>query len=200
MPFVGTHNVTAEDIARAMRLARRPAEILLSVIVVIALAGILAQVLYAFFIYLTAATAAPGKLLDLLAMRDGPMNATLAWLSILTTAVLPVFLFFAVRALAETLWPVKRVRRLLTSSDMIGPTTYRIGEQGVRSARVGGTETFMPWATFDGVTSDSDIVALTKKGQLRFFVPLAAFGVRRDQVIAEIAAHIAQVGGGRKLK
>jgi hypothetical protein len=197
MQFVGSHSITAEDIARAMRLARRPSEILLNVAVVIALAGILMQVLYAFFVYLTAATTAPSRLLDLLAMPDGAMNATLAWLSILTTLVLPVFLFYAARALAETLWPIVRVRRLLTGSDVIGPATYTIDEQGVRSARIGGPETFMPWASFDRARSDSEIVALTQKGQLRFFVPLAAFGAQRNRVTAEIAVRVAQDGGGK---
>jgi hypothetical protein len=192
MRFLGTHNVTAEDVARAMRLARRPAEVLLNVAVVIVLVGIMVQVLYAFFIYLTAATAAPRKLLELLLMQDGAMNAIVAWLSIFITLLLPVFLFYAVRALTETLWPVVRARRLLKGSDITGPTTYTIDEQGVRSARFGGTETFMPWTTFDQVRSDSEIVALTQNGQLRFFVPFAAFGAPRDQVTAEMQARVAQ--------
>jgi hypothetical protein len=190
MRFFAHHNVTAEDVARAMRLARRPAEVLINVVLVVALAGILAQVLYSFFIYLTAATGAPIRLPELLRMDYGVMNAIFGWLSILITALLPVFLFYALRTLAEMIWPTMRVRRLLKTSDIVGPTAYTIDEQGVRCAKSGGTDTFMPWPTFDHVKFDADIAALTTKGQLRVFVPLSAFGLQREQVAAEIQARV----------
>jgi hypothetical protein len=190
MQFIAHHHVTTEDVSRALRLARRPAEVLLNAAIVIVLGAILVQVLYAFFIYLTAATAAPTRLLELLLMRHGATNAVWAWLAILITLVLPVFLFYTVRTLIEAAWPAVRVRRLLKTSDISGPTTYTINDDGVRSARVGGTETFMPWATFDRVRSDAEVIALLHKAQLRFFLPLAAFGAQRDQVAAEIRSRV----------
>src|SRR5262249_21231511 len=120
MPFFGTHNVTAEDIARAMRLARRPVEVWFNAALAIVLAGILIQVLYSFFIYLRAASGAGEKLLGLLLMQDGAINGIVAWLSIATTGTLPVFLFYVLRTLAETIWPGLRVTRLSEASDLIG--------------------------------------------------------------------------------
>src|SRR5262249_30726040 len=142
------------------------------------------QVLYSFFIYLSAASGAGEKLLGLLLMQDGAINGIVAWLSIATTGTLPVFLFYTLRALAETIWPGLRVTRLSEASELIGPTTYTISEQGVHAARSGGTEISIPWTAFDEIRSDSEIVALIARSRLRFFVPLSAFGAERDQVAA----------------
>jgi hypothetical protein len=190
MQFRGTHTVRAEDIARAMRLTTRPTDVLISGFVVVVLIAILSQVIYAFFIYLKAAAGSPGKLLDLLLVHDGATNAVFGWLSILVTLCLPVFLFYSMRALAEALSPVWRARRLAKTSDLTGPVTYTVDDLGVRSQRVGGVDTFMPWANFDGIRHDAEIVALTRGRQLQFFVPLAAFGPQQDEVLTHIKAAV----------
>ena len=113
MQFVATHNVTADDVARAARLGARSVDLLLSVIVVVVLIGILVQVLYSFALYLSAVAHAPEKLVGLLRFETGEMGvAALTWLSILVSVLLPVFLFYAIRSLADTLHPAWRVRRL----------------------------------------------------------------------------------------
>src|SRR5215208_6223161 len=132
MQFTGTHELRTEDIARAMRLTTRPTEILLNVVVVVALIAILSQVLYAFLIYLKAAAGSPGKLLDLLLVHDGAINAVFGWLSILITLCLPLFLFYSMRALAEAVFPLWRARRLMKTADLTGAVTYTVNDLGVR--------------------------------------------------------------------
>ena len=84
MQFVATHNVTADDVACASRLGARRVDLLLSVIVVVVLIGILAQVLYSFALYLLAVAHAPEKLVGLLRFETGEIGvAALTWLSIL---------------------------------------------------------------------------------------------------------------------
>jgi hypothetical protein len=145
MQFVATHNVTANDVARAAQLGARRVDLLLSVIVVVVIVGILAQVLYSFALYLSAVTGAPEKLVGLLRFETGEIGiAALSWLSILVSLSLPVFLFYAIRSLADTLHPAWRVRRLMKNSDIIGPTTYTIDDRGVRSVRKEGAEVFCP--------------------------------------------------------
>ena len=192
MQFIATHDVTAEDIARAIGLTARPTDAVLSLGVVVVLAAILSQVLYAFSVYVKAAAGSPGKLVEFLLFHDGPGNAAMGWLSIVVTLCLPIFLFYALRSLAETLRPAWRVRRLAKISDVCGLTTYTVDDAGVRAARAGGTETFMPWTNFDGLRCDSEIASLTHRGRLRFFVPLQPFGAQRDQVRAYIQSRVAE--------
>lgn len=193
MLFVATHNVTAGDVARAARLGARKSELFLSVLVVLVLVGILAQVLYSFWLYLWAVADAPEKLIDLLRFETGEIGVTaLSWLSILVSLLLPIFLFYAVRSLADALQPGRRVRRLIKNSDIVGPTTYTIDDRGVRSVGAGGAETFLPWTNFDGVRSDGEIAVLLSKSRPRFFVPLGAFGRERTDVLAEIRSRIAR--------
>jgi len=158
--------------------------------VALVLAGILAQVVHSFWLYLTAATGSPDRLLELLFAHHGFVNAVVAWLSIIVTLCLPLFLFYAFRALAETLSPTLRARRLLKTWDVCGPTTYTVDDAGVRSAREGGVDTFMPWASFDGLRSDAAIAALTNRKRLKFFVPIAAFGAQQREVLAQIQSRI----------
>jgi hypothetical protein len=113
----------------------------------------------------------------------------MAWLSIIVTLGLPVFLFFALRSLAEAIWPSWRVRRLLKTSDMLGPTTYTIDDDGVRAVRSGGTDIFRPWTSFDGMRCDEQIAVLTRKGRPLVFVPLAPFG-ERDALVTQIRTHL----------
>jgi hypothetical protein len=196
MQFVATHDVTAEDVARAAQLTTRWTDILLSVTVVVVLAAILSQVLYAFWVYLRAVIDYPANFADLLRLNtDDTGNTVFAWLSIIVTLGLPIFLFFAVRSLAETIWPRRRVRRLMKNSNVIGPTTYTVSDEGIRAAKAGGADVFMPWSFFDGMQSDADIVALTRRGRPQFFVPLAAFGSQREAVFAYISLRIQE--GGR---
>jgi hypothetical protein len=191
MQFVATHDVTAEDVARAAQLTTRWTDILLSVTVVVVLAAILSQVLYAFWVYLRAVIDYQANFADLLRLNTGDIgNTVFAWLSIIVTLGLPIFLFFAVRSLAETIWPSRRVRRLMKNSNVIGPTTYTVSDEGIRAAKAGGADVFMPWSFFDGTQSDADIVALTQRGRTQFFVPLAAFGSQREAVFAHIRSRI----------
>jgi hypothetical protein len=189
MQFVAIHNVTPDDVARATRLTTRSTEVLLSIFVVLVLAAILSQVVYAFSLYLRAVTDYPQRLVDLL-LGAGGVEAVVAWLSIIVTLSLPIFLFYAVRSLAETIWPVWRVRRLIKSSDILGPTTYTIDDNGVRAVRSGGADTFQPWTSFDGLQCDERMAALTRKSRLLFFVPLVAFGTERDAVLAQLKSHV----------
>ena len=193
MQFVATHNVTADDVARAAQLGARRVDLLLSVIVVVVLVGILAQVLYSFALYLSAIADAPEKLVRLLRFETDEISAAaLSWLSIVVSLSLPVFLFYALRSIAETLHPVWRVRRLIKTSDIIGPTTYTIDDRGVRSLREAGVDVFLPWTTFDGVRSDAEIAVLFSNTRPKFFVPLGAFGLGRDEVLAEITSRISR--------
>ena len=124
MLFVTTHNVTADDVARAARLGTRKVDLALSVIVVVVLVAILAQVLYAFAIYLSAVAGAPEKLISLLRFETAELGvAVLSWLSILVTLLLPIFLFFAIRALADTFHPAWRVKgnTIVPNSSAPGP-------------------------------------------------------------------------------
>jgi len=195
MQFVATHNVTADDVARAARLGARRVDLLLSVIVVVVLIGILVQVLYSFALYLSAVAHAPEKLVGLLRFETGEMGvAALTWLSILVSLLLPVFLFYAIRSLADALHPAWRVRRLVKNSDIIGPTTYTIDDRGVRFLGKEGADVFLPWTTFDGVRSDAEIVVLFSNTRPKFFVPLGAFGVERDKVLAEIRSRVSRSG------
>jgi hypothetical protein len=193
MQFVATHNVTPDDVARAARLGARKIDLFISVVVVLVLVGILAQVLYSFALYLSAVAGAPEKLVGLLRFETGETSvAMLSWLSILVTLLLPIFLFYAVRSLADALQPGRRVRRLIKSSDIIGPTTYTIDDRGVRSVGAQGAETFLPWTSFDGVRSDAEIVVMLSKSRPTFFVPLGAFGGERNEVLAEIKSRISR--------
>jgi len=193
MQFVATHNVTADDVARATKLGVRRVDLFLSVIVVVVIVGILAQVLYSFALYLSAVAHAPEKLVGLLRFETSEIGvAALSWLSILVSLSLPVFLFYAIRSLVDTLHPASRVRRLIRNSDIIGPTTYTIDDRGVRSVRKEGPEVFLPWTTFDGVRSDAQIAVLFSKTRPKFFVPLGAFGLERDEVLAEIRSRVSR--------
>ena len=187
MLFVATHNVTRNDVARAVRLGARKVDLLLSIVVVIVLVGILAQVLYSFALYLSAIAGAPEKLASLLRFETSELGvAALSWLSILITLLLPIFLFYAVRSVADAFHPVWKVRRLIKNSDIVGPTTYTIDDLGIRSIGPQGAEVFLPWTAFDAVQADQEIAVLVSKARPRFFVPLGAFGRERDQLLAEI--------------
>lgn len=195
MLFVATHNVTADDVARAARLGARKVDFVLSVIVIVVLVAILAQVLYAFAIYLSAVSSSPEKLISLLRFETAELGvAVLSWLSILVTILLPIFLFYAVRALADAFHPAWRVRRLIKNSDVIGPTTYTIDDRGIRSAGAQGAEVFLPWTNFDGVRSDAKIAVLVSKSRPKFFVPLGAFGPEREKVLAEMRSRVSHSG------
>ena len=195
MQFVATHNVTADDVARAAQLGARRIDLLLSVIVVVVLVGILAEVLYSFGLYLSAVADAPEKLVGLLRFETGDTGvAVLSWLSILVSLSLPVFLFYAIRSLAEMLHPAWRVRRLIKNSDIIGPTTYTIDDRGVRSLRKEGADVFLPWTTFNGVRSNAEIAVLFSNNRPKFFVPLVAFGLERDELLAEIRSRLSPSG------
>jgi len=63
-------------VARAARLGARRVDLLLSVIVVVVLIGILAQVLYSFALYLSAVAHAPEKLAGLLRFETDGMPPT----------------------------------------------------------------------------------------------------------------------------
>jgi len=191
MQFVASHDVTAGDVARAAQLTTRWTDILQSALVVVILTAILSQVIYAFWLYLRAVADSPTNLADLLRFDRGGIDDTVfAWLSIIVTLGLPIFLFFAGRTLAEAIWPTWRVRRLIQHSKVIGPTTYTVSDEGARAARAEGAEVFLPWSSFDGMRSDAEIAALTRKGRLLFFVPLAAFGSERDAVLAHISSRV----------
>jgi hypothetical protein len=195
MQFLATHYVTADDVARAGRLGARRADLLVSIFVIVVLVGILSQVLYSFALYLGAVVKSPGMLIELLRFETGGAGiAVLSWLSIFVTLSLPVFLFFAVRSLAETLYPAWRVRRLMKNSDMIGPTTYTIDDRGVRSVKDGGADVFLPWTALDGVRCDAEIAVLMRNSRPVFFLPLAAFGHERDAVSAQITSRISRSG------
>ena len=195
MQFVATHNVTADDVARATQLAARKVDLLLNIFVVVVLVGILSQVLYSFTLYLGAVVNSPARLMDLLRFEsEGIGIAVLSWLSIIVALSLPVFLFYALRSLAETLYPAWRARRLTKNSDMIGPTTYTIDDHGVRSVKQGGADVFLPWTALDGVRCDAEVAVLMHKTRPIFFVPLAAFGRERDAVRAQIRSGISHSG------
>src|SRR6187551_987853 len=94
-------------------IGARKVDLVLSVIVVVVLVAVVAQVLYAFAIYLLAVASSPEKLISLLRFETAELGvAVLSWLSILVTLLLPIFLFYAVRALADTFHPAWRIRRL----------------------------------------------------------------------------------------
>ena len=194
MRFVANHNVTPREAARAVRLTARRTDLLVRIFVVVVLIGILSQVLYAFALYLRAAAGSPAMLLHLLRFERGTADALLAWLSIIVTLSLPVFLFYALRSLAETIHPALWVRRAIRNSDIIGPTTYTVDDDGVRAVRAGGTDVFMPWRSFDGMRSDGEVAALMRKTRLLFFVPLAAFGTDRDALLAQMRSQISPKG------
>ena len=193
--FVATHNITPHDVSRASQLGARKRDLVLSVIVVVVLVAILAQVLYSFALYLFAVAGAPENFIAFLRFETGDTSvAALSWLSVVVTLSLPIFLFYALRSLAETLHPAWKVRRLGRSLDILGPTTYTIDERGVRSLRDEGAEVFLPWTTFDAVRSDGDIAVLFTNDRPKFFIPLAAFGRERDEVLAQIRSRIPPSG------
>ena len=195
MQFVATHNVTADDVARATQLAARRADVLLNIFVIVVIVGILSQVLYSFTLYLGAVVESPAMLVDLLRFETGTVgDAVLSWLSIFVTLSLPVFLFYAIRSLAESLFPAWRVRRLMKNADIIGPTTYTVDDHGVRSVKKGGAEVFLPWTVLDGLRCDGEIAVLMRNTRPMFFVPLAAFGRERDAVSAQIRARLSPSG------
>ena len=191
MPFVATHDVTVDDVARAARLASRRADLLLSLFVIVVLIGILSQVLYSFSLYLWAVVQSPEMLVNLLRFQTGGVGAAaLTWLSILVTLSLPVFLFYAIRSLAEAIRPAWRIRRLMKYSDSIGPTTYTIDVRGVRSVKTEGADIFLPWTAFDGLRCDAELAVLMRSKRPKFFVPLTAFGSERDAVLSQIRSNI----------
>jgi hypothetical protein len=194
MRFVATHNVTLDDLTHAVQLTRRWTDLLVGMVVVVVLAAVLSQVLYAFSLYLRAATDSPDRLVALLRFEGGPADAALAWTSVLVTLCLPVFLFYSVRALAETMRPAWRARRLMRDSDLCGAITYAIDDHGVRSTKEGGSDVFIPWSAFDGVRNDTEIVVLLRRTQMLFFVPLRAFGADRGVVLAQLRSHISASG------
>jgi hypothetical protein len=120
----------------------------------------------------------------LLRFESGAGNAALAWLSVLVTLSLPLFLFYSARALVEALRPTLKARRTLRDTDICGTTHYVIDDDGVRATRPGGIDVFMPWSAFDNLRSDADTAALLKGPRLLFFVPLQAFGTQRGAVLA----------------
>jgi len=190
MRFVATHNVTVKDLVRAVQLTRRWTDLFAGIVVVVVLAAVLSQVLYAFSLYLRAATDSPDRLVALLRFEGGAGNSALAWISVLVTLCLPVFLFFSVRGLAETLRPTWRVRRLMRDSDLCGATTYAIDDHGVRSTKEGGSEVFIPWSAFDGLRNDTEMAVLLRRTRMLFFVPLQAFGAERGVVLAQLRSNI----------
>ena len=190
MLFTGSHSVTVDDYEHAVRLAARPRDMVLSLISVLVLVVMLFYVGWAFALYAWAVLKSPDRLIELMRFELGGGSGVLSWLSVLVSITLPVFLFFSLRALLESLLPARRVRRLMRRSDLLGPTTYRIDDEGVRSATAGGPETFLPWSSFDGLRSDSKMLVLTRHRLLRFFVPFAAFDENRESLVASIAAHV----------
>jgi hypothetical protein len=192
MQFTGSHNVTLDDIAQAIQLSSRWRDAALNLFVVLVLAAILLQIGFSFALYAGAVAKAPGRLLDLLRF-DNATDLTvglISWLSIFVTLLLPIFLFFSLRALVEALFPKLRVRRLMKHSAILGPTTYTLDEEGVRSETEHGPKTFLPWTSFDSTRQDDVMAILTHKRQLRFFVPLAAFGGDREQVLGLISSKL----------
>jgi hypothetical protein len=191
MRFIARHNVTTNDLARAAKLAARWTDILLSIFVVVVIIAILSQVLYSFGLYLWAAAASPDMLFDLLRFRSADISiAVLSWISILVTLCLPAFLFFAMRSLLETIFPAWRVRRLVKTSDIIGPTTYTVDDRGIRSERDEGADVFLPWTAFDDIRCDAELAVLLRNRRAKFFVPLAAFGRDREAVLTQIRAAV----------
>ena len=190
MRFQATHDVTIEDVVRALRLTRRWTDLPVRIIVVVVLAVILSQVLYAFGLYLHAAAGSTHTLLDLLLFGSGAGSGALAWLSILVTLSLPAFLFYSVRALAETLRPASKARRHMRDSDIFGTTTYAIDDHGVRSTRAGGIDVFMPWSAFDDLQSDAVTAVLLRGRRPLFFVPLQAFGGECTAVLTHMRSHM----------
>ena len=194
MRFVATHNVTVEDVMHAVQLSRRWTDLVGGIVVVVVLAATLSQVLYAFGLYLRAATDSPKMLVALLRFEGGAENSALAWISVLVTLCLPVFLFYSVRALAETLRPAWRARRLMRDSDLWGATTYVIDDRGVRATKEGGRDVFIPWSAFDGLRNDTEIAVLLRRSRMLFFVPLQAFGADGGMVLAQLRSNISISG------
>jgi hypothetical protein len=153
--------------------------------------AVLTQVSYSFGLYVSAIVKSPAMLISLLRLETGEPSASVAtWLSVLITLLLPVFFFYCLRTLIESVRPDWRVRRLVRGSDMLGPTTYTIDDEGVRSAKLAGPDVFLPWSTFDGLRLHVDLAVLTHKAQLRFFVPLQAFSGERDAVLAHLLSRV----------
>jgi hypothetical protein len=148
-------------------------------------------VAYAFAIYVAAIVKSPAMLIDLLRFEAGDRsNSVVTWLSLLVTLLLPVFFFYSLRTMVDCVRPDWRVRRLVKGSDMLGPTTYTIDNEGVRSTNASGSDVFLPWSTFDGIRTDADLAVLTRKGKLRFFVPLQAFARERDDVVTHLTSRV----------
>jgi hypothetical protein len=191
MQFTGRHSLTVDDYVRAVRLAARKRDIILSAVTAVVLLLILMQVGWAFWVYTVAVIEEPVQLLDLLSFDGGVGTSVIAWSSIVVTLLLPVFLYVALRALFDSLRPERRVRRMMRGSDLLGPTTYVIDEEGVRSATESGPQSFLPWSAFDGLRHDDAVAILTRNGTLRFFVPFAAFSSNREAVTAHLRSHVA---------
>ncbi len=190
MNFSATHNVTLSDMAHAARLAARWRDILVNLAGIAVMLFILAQVGFAFAFYVRAVVDNPDMLAKLLRFETGTELGWWTWASVLVTLLLPVFLFYSVRLVVETLFPAQRVRRLMKGSDMLGPTDYLVGDEGVRSRTGGGPDVFLPWTAFDSMRHDATMAVLTRQGQLRFFLPLDAFGADRDAVLATLSQRV----------
>src|SRR5688572_7161693 len=133
MQFTATHNVTVEDMAHAARLAARWRDVAINLAGIALMLFILAQVGFAFAFYVRAIVDNPDMPAKLLRFETGAELGWWTWASVLVTLLLPVFLFYSVRLVVETLFPARRLRRLMKGSDMLGPTTYLVGDEGVRS-------------------------------------------------------------------
>jgi hypothetical protein len=191
MPFRAAHDVSAEDVALAARIAMRTRDKLLGLGGGLIMVAVEVLVAYAFAIYVVAIVKSPGMLVDLLRFETGDRGTSLVtWLSVLVTLLLPVFLFYSLRTLVDCVRPDWRVRRLVKGSDMLGQTTYTIDNEGVRSTKAAASDVFLPWSTFDGIRMDADLAVLTRKGKLRFFVPLQAFARERDDVVTHLTSRV----------
>jgi hypothetical protein len=201
MQFTGTYHVSIDDYVHAARLARRGWESAYNIVGSLVILAILLQVWSSFALYVRTIVQSPQAMIELLRFNLGGAGAgSAAWLSVLVTLLLPVFLFYAIRTLIEALWPKRRIRRLLKGSDAFRPTNYHVDESGIRAQAVEGPDVFMPWTSFDTMRHDSDMAVLTRKKRMLFFVPLAAFGSERDAVLAHMASRVgdsAQSGSPR---
>lgn len=193
MHFTATHNVTLSDMAHAARLAARWPDIFVNLAGLGVMLFILAQIGFSFALYVRAVVDNPDMLAKLLRFEAGGELGWWIWASVLAVLLLPVFLFYSVLLVVETLFPARRVRRLMKGSDLLGPTAYLVSDEGVRSRTGGGPDVFMPWTAFDAMRHEAGMAVLTRQGQLRFFVPLDAFGADRDAVLATLSQRVRSV-------
>jgi hypothetical protein len=193
--FTGTQTITADEFAHAAELAGPTRVAMLNIAGLAVTLIILLLIGWSFVFYVGEVVQAPNLLLEHMSFgRFGKEMGILSWLSLTVTMLLPVFLFYVLRALVEAFRPARGIRRLIKDSDMLGPTTYVIDDKGVRATVVHGPETFIPWESFDRARQDATMVILMRKGQLRLFVPLAAFGEARDAVVAYMASRLETSG------